>query len=96
MTTPDATYFEDLRARLRGALILVSANLPADVVALVEELIDANECGEALVFLCEALTEAGAHVDQLLVNDLAGLARTMRLEPDPTLWLVPPGEDVEP
>jgi hypothetical protein len=84
MTGFDATYYEALRGRVRGVLIRVSESLPPGTATLVEELIDANESGEALIILCEAITDAEAAVDGNTLEDIVEISRIMGLEPDPT------------
>ena len=46
---------------------------------LVEELIDANECGLALETISDALAEDSVRLDQPAVDEIAGLAETMGL-----------------
>jgi len=78
----DATYYEDLRGRVRGVLILTAEFLPTPKVTLIDELIDANESGIALEMLSEMLVTASATVGPQVVKDIERLVRDMKLEPE--------------
>lgn len=77
----DAAYFEGLRGRLRALLIAVAHWFSRDQTALLNELIDANECGVALEMTSDFLVEAGACVDPAVRDDVVRLAATLELPP---------------
>jgi hypothetical protein len=83
VSTFDAAYHEDLCGRVRGVLIAVVPQLSRETASLVDELIDANECGEALEILAEMLAESGAQVSDEIINDVAQLSSTMGLGTGP-------------
>lgn len=87
--TYDAAYYEDLRGRVRGALIAVAEQLPEQTAGLIDELIDHNECGVAVEMLSEALVEAGATIDQETITSVDGLVTTMELDRDVAVRLRP-------
>lgn len=75
----DATYYEDIRGRVRGVLIAVAEAFPAEQVGLVDELIDANEAGVALEMLVGMLLEEGVPMDDSLVHQIERLVEHMGL-----------------
>jgi hypothetical protein len=78
----DASYYEDLRGRVRGVLIATEEFLSRQDATLIDELIDHNESGIALEMLSEMLVEASATVDPQVVEDMERLVRDMKLEPE--------------
>lgn len=78
--TSDAAHFEELQGRLRGVLMMVAEELPPVTVALVGEMIDANECGVALEILSEMLLEAEAQIEPEVLGVVDGLVESMGLE----------------
>ena|SRR6266498_676415 len=76
----DPSYYEDLRGRVRGVLISVAENFPTDQLALLEELIDANEPGIALEMLGEMLVDAKVALHDDVMDAVAGLVETMGLD----------------
>jgi hypothetical protein len=82
MSNPyDASYYEQLQGRLRGLLIAVENRLRPDQVSLLDELIEANECGVALHMLRDLLAEAKAPISAAERDHIAQLAATMKLPP---------------
>jgi hypothetical protein len=77
---PNDSHFEELQGRLRGVLIAVAEQLPSVTVGLVNEMIDANECGVALETISEMLVESGARIDVGELLDVERLAHDMGLE----------------
>jgi hypothetical protein len=78
----DASYYEVLRGRIRGVLIAMGSNLPTPTGNFVVELLDANECGEALEVLTEVLAESGVPVADSVIQDITDLFKAMDLNPD--------------
>lgn len=78
--TYDAAYYEDLQGRLRGLLIEVAKELPSVTVGLVDELIDANECGVALEMISDMLVESDGRIDVLVLTDVERLVEDMGLD----------------
>ncbi len=50
---------EVVQGRARGVLIAVASQLPAVTVGMVDEMVEANECGVALEIVIEVLVESG-------------------------------------
>ena len=75
----DAAYYEDIRGRVRGVLIAVSAAFAPEQLGLVEELIDANEAGVALEMLIEMLVEAGVPIVRTIIDQITTLVQEMSL-----------------
>jgi hypothetical protein len=73
----DATYYEDMRGRARGLLIAVAGRFTAAEVAVIDELIDANEPGVALEMLCQMLADSDVPVETRIIDQLSCLAREM-------------------
>lgn len=78
--TVEASFFEDLQGRLRGVLIAVSDQLPPFTVGLVDEMIDANECGIALETMSEMLVESSGRIEDHVVAAVERLVDYMGLE----------------
>ena len=75
----DDTYYRELQERLRRLLMMLDDRLPPGDRGLVDELIDANECGLALETISDALAEESIRIDQSAVDEIDGLAETMGL-----------------
>jgi hypothetical protein len=75
-----ASYHEELRDRVRGLLITVADQLPASTVALVSEMIDANESGVALETISEMLVESQGKISAGTLALVSELVDTMRLD----------------
>jgi hypothetical protein len=79
---PDATYYEQLRGRTRGVLISVDRWFPTTQSALLDELIDANECGVAVEMISAMLEEFHAKVTEHEATEVESLVRDMGLDPE--------------
>lgn len=80
--TFDTAYYERSQQRLRRLVVNLQDRLsPADR-ALVDEFIDANECGLALETIVDGLVEDGVRLDATLLDEIDDLAETMRLSPN--------------
>lgn len=80
MTDFESAYLEELQGLLRGVLITVAEQLPALTVGLIDEMIDANECGVALEVLSEMLVESSSALDVNLVAEIDRLVTMMSME----------------
>lgn len=60
--------------------MMVAEELPPTTVALVGEMIDANECGVALEILSEMLLEAEAQIEPKVLSVVDGLVESMGLD----------------
>lgn len=80
MTGKSSGYYEELQGQLRGLLIEVSDQLPSFTLGLVDELIDANECGVALETLSEMLVESGAAISSDTLDGILLLVDAMDLD----------------
>jgi hypothetical protein len=78
--TSDASRYEELQGRLRGVLITVSDQLPSFTVGLVDEMIDANECGVALETMSEMLVEADGRIEEGVFVAVEHLVQLMGLD----------------
>jgi hypothetical protein len=76
-----ASYYEELRGRVRGLLITIADQLPASTVALVSDMIDANESGVALETISEMLVESQGTISTDALMLASELVETMRLDP---------------
>ena len=76
-----ASHHEELRGRVRGLLITVAGRLPESTVALVSEMIDANEPGVALEVISEMLVESRGKISADTLALVSELVETMRLDP---------------
>jgi hypothetical protein len=79
--TRDSGHFEQLQGRIRGLLINVSDQLSPFTVGLVDELVDANECGIAVEMLSDMLIESDAALDSNTFADVEHLVKEMGLDP---------------
>lgn len=80
MSERSASRYEELQGRIRGLLIAVADQLPAVTVGLVDEMIDANECGVALEIVSEMLVESRAVISGQTLSDVAALVDEMGLD----------------
>lgn len=64
---------------MRGVLIAFDSQVGDTTASLVNELIDASECGIALEILTEMLAESRATVGAQIVSDVAELSNLMGL-----------------
>jgi hypothetical protein len=78
----NTSHYEDIRGRVLGVLISVAESLSRRQVDLLHELIDQNESGVALEMLVEMLFEVGASLEKQAIDDMLGLANTMKLPSD--------------
>lgn len=78
--TREASFFEELQGRLRGLLIAVSDQLPPFTIGLVDEMIDANECGIALETMSEMLVESDGRIEDHVVVAVERLVEDMALD----------------
>ena len=74
------SYYMELQAAMRELLAMVAGRLPSQTVSLVEELIDANECGVALETLAEMLEESHIRVSDDGLVALSRLVAVMSLD----------------
>jgi hypothetical protein len=74
-----ASYYEELRGRVRAVLIAVEAQLPSTTVDLVSEMIDANEPGVALETISEMLVESQGIISADILTLVRELVETMGL-----------------
>ncbi len=77
MTSWPAARHEEVQGRVRGLLIAVAPQLPAVTVGIVDEMIDANECGVALEIMSEMLVESGAVISEQSLSDVSSLVEEM-------------------
>ena len=80
MTERAAAPHEEVQGKARGLLIELASQLPSVTVGLVEEMIDANECGVALEIMSEMLVESRAVVSPDQLAMVSELVRIMRLD----------------
>lgn len=71
---------EEVQGRVRGLLITVAPQLLAVTVGIVDEMIDANECGVALEIMSEMLVESGAVISAETLSDVSSLVEEMGLD----------------
>jgi hypothetical protein len=81
MTDWPASQHEEVQGRARGLLIAVAPQLPSVTIGLVDEMIDANECGVALEIMSEMLVESRAIISSQELAMIRELVETMRLDP---------------
>jgi len=74
-----AEYYGRLRERLRDLLVALDGRLPLDDRRLVAELVEANECGLALLTIGDALAEESIPVDDAVSKEIIDLAGEMGL-----------------
>lgn len=75
-------FYEQMQHRLRALLIITGGSISADQLALLSDLVDANENGVALEMLAEALVSAKATIDETTFDSMESLSAQMRLDPD--------------
>jgi hypothetical protein len=75
-----ASSHEDVQGRARGLLITVAPQLPAVTVGIVDEMIDANECGVALEVMSEMLVESEAVISEEILRQVASLVDELGLD----------------
>jgi len=76
----DASYYEDVRGRVRGVLISVADVVPREKLAFIEELIDHNEPGIALEMLVDLMIQRGYKPGPQIVEDARRAAKAMAME----------------
>ena|ERR1022692_178433 len=81
MTNWSASQHEEVQGRARGLLVAVSPQLPSVTIGLVDEMIDANECGVALEIMSEMLVESRGVISSQELAMISDLVETMRLDP---------------
>lgn len=79
MSGLDSSYYEELQGQLRAILIVVETSLDREEAELVDEMIDANECGIALEMISDLLFEKNAQVESETVVDIGRLVAKMQL-----------------
>jgi hypothetical protein len=72
--------YDELQGALRALLIMVADQLPTSTVDLVQEMIDANECGVALETVSEMLVASDASIPSSALKVVADLTSSMDLE----------------
>ena len=75
-----ADAHDHIRARVRGLLISLAAQLPPATVGIVDELLDANEQGIALEILSEMLVESKARISPELMTVFIDIVDEMQLD----------------
>jgi hypothetical protein len=80
---------EVVQGRARGLLIAVASQLPAVTVGMVDELIEANECGVALEIVSEMLVESGAVISAGTLSDIGWLVGEMGLDRSMSIGCAP-------
>lgn len=80
MTKWPASRHEEVQGRTRGLLITLAPQLPAVTVGIVDEMIDANECGVALEIMSEMLVESGGVISEAALSEVASLVEEMGLD----------------
>lgn len=80
MTYWPVSYYEDIQGRLRAILTTVASQLASDTVQLVDEMIDANECGVALEIMSEMLVESAATVSEETFSEVESLVDKMGMD----------------
>jgi hypothetical protein len=88
----DAYYLRlQLQHRLRRLAADLGERLPREDRRLVEELIDANECGLALATIVDAVAEEGLSVEPVIADEIArlrdamGMAEPLAMQPETTV-----------
>jgi hypothetical protein len=76
------SYYDEIRGKLQAVLFMVAPKLPESTRSFVTEELDANELGVALETMVDVLAEVSAPVTREVVDTLAELARTMKLDYD--------------
>ena len=74
-------YYEDLQARLRELLIVTGVWISSEQLSLLNELVDANECGVALDMLSEALVSSNVRIDDAVIHNVRSLSDQVGLGP---------------
>jgi hypothetical protein len=80
MTSWPPSRHEEIQGRVRGLLIAVAPQLPAVTAGIVDEMIDANECGVALEIMSEMLVESGAAISAETLSNVSSLVDEMGLD----------------
>ncbi len=78
----DASY-RLLQRRLRRLIDDLGSSLPPEDRDLVEELIDANECGLALATIADAMAEEDLPIEPRTAREIAQLRDAMGLSGEP-------------
>jgi hypothetical protein len=76
----NSSWYEEIQGRIRGLVIAVASQLQPVTMSLVEEMIDANECGVALEILSEMLFESGAVITADTFSNISTLVAMMGLD----------------
>lgn len=92
MTKWTASRHEEVQGRTCGLLITLAPQLPAATVGIVDELIDANECGVAVEIMSEMLVESGGVISEQTLSEDAFLIDEMGLDQLNVERLRPPAE----
>ncbi len=82
MVSYGQSYYDDIRGRLQAVLFSVADLLPASTYEFVAEELDANELGVSLETIVDVLAESSAPVPVDIVDSLADLSKTMRMDCD--------------
>ncbi|MGD0748328.1 MAG: hypothetical protein ABSB68_11010 [Acidimicrobiales bacterium] len=80
MTAWSASRYEEIQGRVRGLLIEVAPQLPAITAGLIDEMIDANECGVALETMSEMLVESEGVISAETLTEFSSLVQEMGLD----------------
>lgn len=80
MTDRSAARYEEIQGRVRGLLITLAPQLPAKTVGIIDEMIDANECGVALEIMSEMLVESGGRIPKDSLLEVTALVDEMGLD----------------
>lgn len=79
MTSWPASHYKEMQRRVRELLNTLAAQLPAATIEIVDEMIDANECGVALEIISEMLVESEAVIPGQILSEIASLVDEMGL-----------------
>jgi hypothetical protein len=80
-TPPSSEYYDDVRSRLHALVDTCGPWFRPNEVAVLNDLVEANESGVALEMLSEMLPEADAMLDGQTLLELTDLAKQMGLDP---------------
>lgn len=78
---PSSNYHDDVRSRLHALTDTCERWLRPNEVAVLNDLIEANESGVALEILSEILPEANATLDERTLLEVTDLVQRMGLDP---------------
>lgn len=80
MTSWPASQHEEVQCRVRAILIAVAPQLPAVTVGIVDEMVDANECGVAIEIISEMLVESDAMISEETLSDVSSVVTDIGLD----------------